>query len=436
MDRLLASELMAWKALAQRKPILLDGARQTGKTYLIEKCFGFRHFRKVIKLDFRANPQLADIFKENLKPDSIMLNMQLALNVDFDPQQDLVFFDEIGECQKALDSLKFFAEERPDIYICASGSNIGLIGSFPVGKVHFLELFPLSFEEFLMASGQPMLLGQYRQMARQQVVHSKLWDQLLDYYFVGGMPEAVYEWFKNDDPGIIARCQGISRIHRNLIAGYSRDFGKYAGRVNAQHIERVFNNVPSQLSRYIDDSVNRFRFSGVIEKKRGYMDLYGPIEWLEKSKLISKCYPINTKPCSPLSAYKKENRFKLFFFDIGLLGHMLGLNYAEHKAQNFSYKGYLAENFVQNELRCQGYYPTYAWQLKEAEIEFLYKNARGEVIPVEVKSGQRTQAKSLKSYIQQYRPVKTVKLVGVAGGTQNETDLVWPIYYTAMLKRL
>ena len=432
MERLLISELIAWKALDQRKPVLLDGARQTGKTYLIEKCFGSGYFRQVIKLDFLANPQLSDIFKENLNPEAILLNIQLALNVDFDPRQDLVFFDEIGECQRALDSLKFFAEARPDLYICASGSNIGLIDSFPVGKVHMLELFPLSFEEFLMASGQDMLVDQYRDMARQQLVHNKLWEQLLDYYFVGGMPEVVQAWFEHNDSGINARCRNITRLHGDLITGYARDFGKYAGKVNAQHIEKVFNNVPQQLSKYMNDSVNRFRFSGVIEKKKGYMDLYGPIEWLEKSKLISKCYPVDT-PKSPLAAYKKENRFKLFFMDVGLLGHMLGLNYAEHKAQNFAYKGYLAENFVQNELRCLGYYPTYAWERREAEIEFLYKNASGDIIPVEVKSGQRTQAKSLKSYMQQYHPDKTVKLVGAAGGTQNQTDLVWPVYYSAML---
>ncbi|MBN4073446.1 ATP-binding protein, partial [Mariprofundus ferrooxydans] len=406
-----------------------------GKTYLIEQCFGAQEFRQVIKLDFLGNPQLADIFKGSLNPEEILINIQIALNTDFDPEQDLLFFDEIGECQAALNALKFFSESRPELYICASGSNIGLIDSFPVGKVHFLELFPFSFEEFLMASNQQRLLDQYRQLARQQVVHHKLWQLLLDYYFVGGMPEAVHAWFADNDIGINARCQAISQIHHELITGYSLDFGKYAGKVNAQHIERVFTSIPQQLSRYIDDSVKRFRFGGVIDKKRSYMDLYGPIEWLEKSKLVSKNYVINTQPQSPLSAYRKDNLFKLFFFDIGLLGHLLGLSYAEHKIQAFSYKGYLAENFVQNELRCHGYYPSYAWAQKEAEIEFLYKNSNGEIIPIEVKSGKRTQAKSLKSYIKQFNPTKTVKLIGAAGGTQDDKHLVWPIYYAGMLSK-
>ena len=418
----------------RRKPLLLDGARQVGKTYLIED-FGARHFRQVLKLDFLAEPQLSDIFKESLNPEVLLINIQLALNVDFNPQHDLIFFDEIGECQSALNSLKFFAESKPELYICASGSNIGLIDAFPVGKVHMLELFPLSFEEFLMASNQPLLLEQFKNVSRQEIVHQKLWQLFLDYYFVGGMPEAVATWFADGAEGINARCQQVAKIHDDLLTGYSRDFGKYAGKVNAQHIEQVFQAIPQQLSQYVDDSVKRFRFSGVVEKKRGYKDLYGPIEWLEKSKLITKSYPISA-PKSPLSAYRKENIFKLFFFDVGLLGHLLGLSYAEHKIQEFSYKGYLAENFVQNEFRCCGYYPTYAWQRKEAEIEFLYKTTGGDIVPIEVKSGKRTQAKSLKSYIQHYKQKRTVKLVGSTGGTKDTAHLVWPIYYAGKLLHL
>ncbi len=434
MKRLLTSELCQWKASARRKPLLLDGARQVGKTYLIED-FGARHFRQVVKLDFLAEPQLSDIFKESLNPDQLLINIQLALNVDFDPQHDLIFFDEIGECQRALNALKFFSESKPELYICASGSNIGLIDAFPVGKVHMLALFPLSFEEFLMAANQPLLLEQFHHLSRQEIVHQKLWQLLLDYYFVGGMPEAVATWFADSDEGIQARCQRVTKIHDDLLTGYSRDFGKYAGRVSAQHIEQVFRAIPQQLSQYVDASVKRFRFGGVIERKRGYQDLYGPIEWLEKSQLVSKCYPIST-PQSPFSAYRKENIFKLFFFDVGLLGHLFGLNYAEHKLQAFSYKGYLAENFVQNEFRCRGYVPTYAWQRKEAEIEFLYKRRDGEIIPVEVKSGKRTQAKSLKSYIQQYHPKTAVKLVGTAGGRQGSALQVLPIYYAGQLDAL
>ena len=429
MDRLLTTRLIDWKAQKKRKPVLLDGARQVGKSYLIERCFGAEHFRKVIKLDFLTNPDLANIFSASLKPQDVLTAIQVTLGIEIDPKQDLIFFDEIGECQKALDCLKFIAEDCPGWFVCSSGSNMGLIDSFPVGKVEILELFPMCFEEFLMASGNTMLLQCYRDMSRLQVVHDKVWQLMLDYYFVGGMPEAVNAWYNTENKGVIEKSGKVSAIHRDLVAGYQKDFGKYSGKVNAQQIETVFSNIPSQLAKNIDGSVKRYRFGGIIEKKKGYKDLNGPIEWLEKTRLISKCYPITTEPASPLMAYKKESLFKLFFFDVGLLGHMLGLSYTEHQVQNFSYKGYLAENFVQNELRVIGYYPTYSWNVKESEVEFLFKTGAGEIIPIEVKSGKRTKAKSLQSYINRYNPVKTLKLIGSAGGNEDPVNLVWPLYY-------
>ena len=438
MDRLLTSQLISWKNQPQRKPVLLDGARQVGKSHLIEHCFGSHHFNRILKLDFLANPGLGQLFEDSLNSADILLNIELELGVDIEPETDLLFFDEIGECPRALNSLKFFAEQRPDLYLCASGSNIGLLDSFPVGKVVSMELFPLSFEEFVMAAGNQKILDAFRQGSRLQAAHNKLWDLLLDYYFVGGMPEAVDTWFSSaGNTGINQRCARISQIHRDLLSGYLRDFGKYGGKTNAQHIELVFRNVPLQLSKNIDASVKRYRFSGVIEKKRSYMDLSGSIEWLEKTKLVSRCYPVDAEPQSPLSAYRKENFFKLFLFDLGLLGHMLDIGYKEHRLQSFAYKGYLAENFVQNELRTMGYYPTYSWEFRQAEIEFLYKTDEGEIIPVEVKSGRRTKARSLRSYIERYQPARTMKLIGSVGGSdKGAMNLTWPLYYASRLNKL
>ncbi|WBA83222.1 ATP-binding protein [Endozoicomonas sp. GU-1] len=439
MDRLLITQLLSWKNQPKRKPLLLDGARQVGKSYLIEECFGKDHFRRVLKLDFLANPNLAGLFGANLNPQDILLNIELELGVDINPNNDLLFFDEIGECPAALSSLKFFAEQRPDLYLCASGSNVGLLNSFPVGKVEALELFPMSFEEFVMASGNEKILEAFRRGLQIQASHNKLWDLLLDYYFVGGMPEAVETWFADGGKfsGINERCSRIQNIHRSLLSGYLRDFGKYGGKVNAQHIERVFRNVPLQLSKNMDASVKRYRFSGVIERKRSYLDLSSPIEWLEKTKLVSRCYPIDCKPQSPLSAYRKDNLFKLFLFDIGVLGYMLDISYQEHRQQSYEYKGYLAENFVQNELIVAGCYPVYSWDFRQAGIEFLFKTNNGEIIPVEVKSGKRTRAKSLKTYIARYKPARTVKLIGSAGGTEQPgQNIAWPLYYAGRLKTL
>ncbi len=383
--------------------------------------------------------QNMQLFEASLDPKDILLNIELELGLDIDAETDLLFFDEIGECSNALKSLKFFAEKRPDLYLCASGSNIGLLDSFPVGKVEMKELFPMTFEEFVMASGNPKILQAFRQGAQLQAAHNKLWALMLDYYFVGGMPEAVTTWFgKQNKEGLLAgineRCAMVQSIHKALISGYLRDFGKYAGKTNAQHIDMVFRNVPLQLSKNIDASVKRYRFSGIIERKRSYLDLSSPIDWLEKTKLVSRCYPIDCEPQSPLVPYRKDNFFKLFMFDVGLLGHMLDISYQEHRQQNFEYKGYLAENFVQNELRASGYYPTYSWEFRQAEIEFLYKTPTGEIIPVEVKSGKRTQAKSLRSYKERYNPKRTMKLIGSVGsGTSERTDMVWPLYYACRL---
>ncbi|MTI11834.1 ATP-binding protein [Sansalvadorimonas verongulae] len=436
MKRLLLQKLLAWKEQSTRKPVLLDGARQTGKSFLLEKLFG-GHFNQVIRLDFLEQPGLANLFADSLSPEDILTNIELELNISINRHQSLIIFDEIGECQPAINSLKFFAEQCPEMYICASGSNIGLLGSFPVGKVEMLELYPFTFEEFIWASNQAPLTKAFDQMNMGKVAHEKLFSRLIDYYFVGGMPEAVKAWFETEgDLGITERIQRIQEIHSALLAGYERDFGKYSDKVPAQHIQAVFENVPVQLSKNIDDSVQRFKFKDVIEKKNRYKELAGPINWLEKCRLISKCHPVDCHPTSPLKPLAKDNIFKLFLFDVGLLGHMLGISYKEHREQKYHYKGYVAENFVQNELINRFSSPTYSWEYARSEIEFLYKTDTGDIIPVEVKSGKRTRAKSLKTYVQRYSPTATLKLIGSAGSLDDPTAKVLPLYYVSRIREV
>lgn len=244
-------------------------------------------------------------------------------------------------------------------------------------------------------------------------------------------------WFSPPkNAGINQRVQQVSRIHSSLIEGYKRDFGKYSNKVSAQQIQQVFDNVPVQLSQNIDDSVKRYKFKDVIAKKTRYQALSGPIDWLENCKLVSKCQPVDCQPCSPLKALAKDNIFKLFLFDIGLLGHMLGLSYKEHREQGFNYKGYIAENFVQNELVAKygGY--TYSWEYARSEIEFLFKGGNGDIYPVEVKSGKRTRAKSLGVYVSRYQPQKTIKLIGSVGSLDDPKALVLPLYYVSRLEPL
>lgn len=436
MQRTLLHHLLVWKKAPQRKPLLIDGARQTGKTYLLQTLLGAT-FPRVLRVDFLESPAMAGAFEGALTPDVVVANLELLTGQSFNPVTDLLILDEIGECQRAVTSLKFFAEQAPHMYVAASGSNIGLLAAFPVGKVQQYNLRPLSFHEFLLAGGQPALVSAYENRVDSAAAHVKLFEQLTDYYFTGGMPEAVSTWFDMATAGILGRTEAVVKIHRDLVQGYLRDFGKYAGKADSTLIESVFRSIPSQLSIVMDDSVKRFKFKGVAERKSRYSEFDSAITWLEKCRLVLKNYPIDGLPRSPLAAYQKENYFKLFLFDIGLLNNMLGISYKEIKQQGFEYKGYLAENFVQQELAAQGLEPSHSWFDARAEIEFIVSNPNGEVIPVEVKSGKRTRARSLQSYVTKCQPVRTFKLAATQGSSPLEQHhIVLPLYYAGHLLNL
>lgn len=427
MERTLIEKLAKWKKLKKRKPVLIDGARQVGKSYLVEKIFG-ASFLNCYNFNLLENPKLHHIFKESLNSDDILSSLELEIGKKIDPNSDLIFFDEIGECQEAVNSLKFFSEQKPKMFICASGSNIGLLDSFPVGKTFNLELFPMSFYEFLMASEKELLISEYEKKSRKLSTHNHLWKYLLDYYFVGGMPEAVAAWFSEGE--LVDRIENVTQIHSDLLTGYRRDFGKYAGKVNALHIENIFTYVPLKLQEAVNDSVKRFTFKDAIKNKNRYSELRGPIDWLEKTKLVYKNLIVSSRPEVPLAGLARANIFKLFYFDLGLLCHGLGLSYKDVIGQDFSSKGFIAENFVQCEFRAMGVSPSYSWQEGSSEIEFLLKSKQGEIFPVEVKSGKRTKAKSLKVFFDKYQPRISLKLIGSAGGLEVVKGLhVWPLYY-------
>lgn len=431
MERDLLTALLRWKEKPERKPLLIDGARQTGKTYLLQQLFG-QQFAKVLRIDFLELPQMQDAFAGSLNPADVLGNIELLTGQPFNMATDLLILDEIGECPRAVTSLKYFAEQTPQAFIAASGSNIGLLNTFPVGKVEQYNLRPLTFREFLLASGEAVLLKAYDAGQNSAAAHTKLFDKLTDYYFTGGMPEAVSLWFQLAEHSMLERVKAVSQVHADLLAGYVRDFGKYSGKVDAGLIEAVFTAVPAQLAAVMDESVKRFKFKNVYERKSRYQELESGIIWLEKCRLILKNYPVEGTPRSPLAAYKKDNMVKLFLFDVGLLNHMLGVSYLEIKQQSYDYKGYIAENFVQQELAALGIDPTFSWSDARAEIEFILADSTGNVIPLEVKSGKRTKARSLQSYIEKCNPAKTIKLTGTQGSSPLEQQhLVYPLYYTA-----
>ncbi len=430
MQRLLLEKCLSWKGKKARKPLLIDGACQTGKTYLLKSLLGV-HYERVLHIDFLELPEMADAFADSLTPKNVLASLELLTGKVFDPKTDLLILDEIGECSRAVTALKYFAEKAPAMHVAASGSNIGLLSGFPVGKVEQHILRPLTFREFIMASGDDVLINAFEDQVNSTAVHGKLFDKLTDYYFIGGMPEAVHTWFDMIDEGVIERIEAVSVIHRDLVSGYQRDFGKYSGKVDAGLIEAVFRNVPSQLSSVIDESVRRFKFKGVHGRKSRYNDFESAITWLEKCRLLLMNYPVDGTPRSPIAAYKKENMVKLFLFDVGLLNHMLGVSYKEVKQQGYEYKGYVAESFVQQEFAAEGLDPTFSWGDARAEIEFIARNDDGNIVPIEVKSGKRTKAKSLQSYISKCSPTKTIKLTGTRGSPLNENvNIVLPLYYT------
>ena len=207
-------------------------------------------------------------------------------------------------------------------------------------------------------------------------------------------------------------------------------------KLHAQHIDAVFSNVPRQLAASRDGSVQRFRFRNVVERKNRYRELRGPVDWLEAAKLLLKCHPVKDRPRVPLRAQARPNIFKLYLFDVGLLGHMLGLTYADQRAQDVSFKGYVAENFVQTELSAHVGYPTFGWEQAQAEVEFLHRCRDGEIVPVEVKSGAHTRARSLRSYVERYEPRRAIKLIGGPGGERVGRVETWPLYYAQHLRDL
>jgi hypothetical protein len=413
MNRLIYKQLCEWKNRKLRKPLLLQGARQVGKTWLLKE-FGRKEFRKSHYVNFENAYTFSSIFRSGLKPASVIQQLSILLNEDILPDQDLLIFDEIQNSNEALTSLKYFREEMPEQALCCAGSHVGLMvgeTSFPVGQVEFLTLFPLTFEEFLMACDERLsvvIAGFAGDVEIPEAIHHYLWDQLKIYYVTGGLPEAV-DHYRSNKEALPAALREVRAIQKALLQGYQSDFAKHAGKVNAVHINRVIESVPVQMSRTLDDSVARYRFKGVVPNKNKFSQLEGPIDWLVKSGLVIKTNLVE-KPELPLKAFSKDNLFKLYLFDVGMLGCMLDLSFEAILNQDYgSYKGYYAENFVAQEFVASGKSPLYSWCGRESEIEFLLVKG-ADIIPVEVKSGIRARSKSLSAYAEKYAPRLRIKV--------------------------
>ncbi len=407
--------LVEWKDERNRKPLLLKGVRQVGKTHLLKE-FGKQFFPQFHYFNFEKQLDLSKIFEKDLDPKRILNELSFLSHRSINIKEDLVIFDEIQELPKALTSLKYFQEDCPELHLCGAGSLLGIHlnpTSFPVGKVTFETLRPMTFEEFLMANHDPSLHLIQKLTSKDkipEIVHQHLWEQLKRYFVIGGLPEVVMNYLE-DKEDLFKAFSKVRKKQDDLLNSYYADIAKHSGKVNAMHIDRVFRSVPTQLSQVQDGSTARFKFRGVVPGITHYDRLAGAIDWLEAAGLIIKVHIVNTGHL-PFKGYSKENIFKLLLFDVGILGAMSGLPPKVILDYDYgSYKGYFAENFIAQELLALGEDTLYNWQEKNNEIEFLIER-NGEVIPIEVKAGSTIKAKSLKIFSQKYKTAYQVIFSG------------------------
>jgi predicted AAA+ superfamily ATPase len=412
MKRDLIAQLKAWKQHPHRKPLLLNGVRQVGKTYLLQH-FGAEYFPQTHYFNFEKDPSLRTIFTPNLEPKRIINELSFSQDKPINLDQDLVILDEIQACPLALTSLKYFQEEMPSLALASAGSLLGLSlgsGSFPVGKVDMLTLHPLSFSEFLMALDDKKSLSVLQQITPASIipdiVHQHLWQQLKIYFIVGGLPEAVAV-YQEEQLDLFKALHAVRTKQKELIKAYYADIAKHAGKVNSMHIDRIWNAVPAQLATAEESNVEKFKFKDIIPGINRYSRLTDVIDWLEATHLVIKV-PIVNCGLLPFSAYCKENTFKLFIFDVGILGAMSDLPPKTILDYDYgTYKGYFAENYIAQAFLTAGVEKLYSWRENTAEIEFL-REINGDVIPVEVKAGTVTKAKSLKVFTEKYHPIYRV----------------------------
>ena len=434
MKRIIMKDLVTWKDAEGRKPLLLQGARQVGKTYLLEQ-FGRERFKMVHRFDFAEEPALNSVFEPDLKPERIVRDLGIYRNIDISPEEDLLIFDEIQHCPKALASLKYFSEQMPRGFVCGSGSLLGIGPGdelFPVGKVTHLHLYPLTFREFLSGMGENRLEEAWLTMSFNnpvsKIVHNKLWEYFKYYLITGGLPEVVVEFRKHFEH-INKAFEHVRTMQAGLIKDYLGDIAKHSGKLKSVRIEAVFRNIPIQLARQVMNT-GKFVFKDVLPRASRYSALEGPIEWLVKAGLVHKVM-ICSRADLPLKAYADEKKFKLYLFDVGILGAMLDL--APKTIFDYEYgqyKGYFMENVVLTELVSRWNRSFYSWQRNTAEIEFLMV-VDGEVVPVEVKSGINKKAKSLKVFCEQYHPKQSLLLTAAEIQDMGEGRVHLPLYLAA-----
>ena len=408
MKRDAYERLLTWKGAAGRKPLLLRGARQTGKTYLL-RAFGRERYAAAHYFHFEQTPDLASLFQRDLDPARIIRDLSIFAGARILPEGSLIVFDEIQACNAALNSLKYFAEDAPQYHVAAAGSLLGVAlstpRSFPVGKVDFVDLHPMTFLEFLDALGE----GRYRRVVEDQAVlapfpeafHHALTDLLRAYYYVGGMPDVVGHYAANRD------VAAVRSVQQAILDAYVLDFAKHAPAREVARIIAVWDSLPRHLAR----ENRKFIFSAIQPSARA-RDYEDAIVWLEGAGLILRAFGVETARM-PLRGYADRRSFKVFALDVGLLGALAGTapQLLVHGDRLFAeYRGALVENYVAQQLAAAAAGELHYWRSSggKAEVDFLLER-EGEVVPLEVKAGVNPRSKSLRSFDSQFAPPLLVR---------------------------
>lgn len=397
MNRFLIREMIVWKNSSNRKPLIIQGARQVGKTWLMKE-FGKQEFQQVVYLNFESSSRLKNLFTIDFNIERIITIIEIETNQKINAENTLLIFDEIQEVEQGLTALKYFYEQAPQYYIVSAGSLLGISlqkeHSFPVGKVDFMRLYPMSFKEFLDNNNEVLLFEQLKGKNWEvlSIFHEKLVTALRLYYFIGGMPEIMASYLENKDLEIVRALQ------KKLIIGYENDFAKYAPNAIVPKIKLVWNSLISQLAKE-----NRKFIYGQIKKGARAKEFEMAINWLVDAGLVLKVNRIE-KPTLPLNAYADYDAFKLFLLDIGILNAIGNLDPKILLDKNTileEFKGALTEQFVCQELITKS--ELYYWTASNAsaEIDFLIQK-QNEIIPIEVKAEENLKSKSLKVFVEKY----------------------------------
>jgi predicted AAA+ superfamily ATPase len=431
MKRDAIKAMIKWKVSERRKPLLLTGARQVGKTWLMKE-FGRANFSETVYIMCEDNKVVEEIFSMSLVPGDLVSALSAYVGKKIDSDTTLLIFDEIQSLPRVLQSLKYFNEEIPELAIVAAGSTLGVSlhtgVSFPVGKVDFMNVYPLTFFEFLSAVGEGMIVDfiYEHDFMQLKAFHEKLLRLHKFYMYIGGMPEVVAEYVASKD------LNKVREIQAELLRSYSNDFSKYSSPVTSRKLNLLYQSIPAQIGR----RNKKFLYGAVREGARA-RDFEYQIQWLEDSSLVNKVHAVR-KPQLPLKAYESFNSFKLFLHDVGLLGALVDTDSSMIVTESKIYtefKGALAEQFVAQELVASGqkvYY--YSDDASRMEVDFIISGDQG-VVPIEVKAGRNLKSVSLCKFIAKYPYQKAVKLSSLPFEPQDSLTNA-PIYLASQVRHL